>query len=150
MINRKLVRPNLAEIKERMAHQSHAPAAPPQHVQRESGGGNGGTMPVRRRPAPPEQTNAEAFYYLKQMNSRTPMVVVLDDGEQLRGHIEWYDRGCIKVHRPRAPEPAGLQAQHQVPVQAGRREPGQARTTLNDGSTDAIDRPPGDLHQDAV
>jgi sRNA-binding regulator protein Hfq len=57
----------------------------------------------RRRPAPPEQTNAEAFYYLKQMNNKTPMVVVLDDGEQLRGHIEWYDRGCLKVHRENAP-----------------------------------------------
>jgi len=27
------------------------------------------------------------------------MVVVLDSGEELRGHIEWYDRSCIKVHR---------------------------------------------------
>jgi sRNA-binding regulator protein Hfq len=28
---------------------------------------------------------------------------VLDDGEQLRGHIEWYDRNCLKVHRPDSP-----------------------------------------------
>jgi len=103
MINRKLVRPNLAEIKERMAHQSHAPAAPTHNAPRESGGGNGGGVSARRRPAPPELTNAEAFYYLKQMNTVTPMVVVLDNGEQLRGHIEWYDRGCIKVHRTEGP-----------------------------------------------
>jgi sRNA-binding regulator protein Hfq len=63
--------------------------------------GNG--APLRRRPAPPELTNAEAFYYLKQMNNQTPMVVVLDNGEQIRGHIEWYDRGCLKVHRPDGP-----------------------------------------------
>ena len=31
------------------------------------------------------------------------MVVVLDDGAEFRGHIEWYDRGCIKVHREDEP-----------------------------------------------
>jgi sRNA-binding regulator protein Hfq len=101
MINRKLVRPNLAEIKERMAHQPHAPGPAAPGAQRETGGGNG--APVRRRPAPAELTNAEAFYYLKQMNGRTPMVVILENGEQLRGHIEWYDRGCLKIHRTEGP-----------------------------------------------
>jgi sRNA-binding regulator protein Hfq len=52
---------------------------------------------------PPEQTNAEAFYYKKQMDNRTPMVLVLQDGEELRGVIEWYDRSCIKLHRDGAP-----------------------------------------------
>jgi RNA chaperone Hfq len=37
------------------------------------------------------------------MNNRTPMVVVLDNGDQLRGHIEWYDRNCLKVNREGAP-----------------------------------------------
>lgn len=81
MTTRKLIRPNLTEIKERQ----------PQ-------GRNG-----KRRAAPPDQTSAEAFYYLKQMNSRTPMVVVLTDGEELRGVIEWYDKGAIKVNRVGAP-----------------------------------------------
>lgn len=94
MANRKLVRPNLAEIKERLnTSRSSQPT-------RENSHGSGGP---RRRPVPPEQTSAEAFYYLKQMNNRTPMVVVLDNGEQLRGHIEWYDRSCIKVHREDEP-----------------------------------------------
>ena len=75
-VNRKLIRPNLADLKNRLA--------PPQ---------------PRRKQVPPEQTNAEAFYYLKQMNSKTPMVVVLKDGEEIRGVIEWYDRLCIKVNR---------------------------------------------------
>lgn len=52
-----------------------------------------------KKPAPPEQTNAENFYYQKQMQSRTPMVIVLQDGEQIHGIIEWYDRHCIKVNR---------------------------------------------------
>ena len=57
------------------------------------GGGAG------KKAAPPEQTNAENFYYQKQMQSRTPMVIVLRDGEEVRGIIEWYDRNCIKVNR---------------------------------------------------
>ena len=78
--HRRLIRPNLSELKERLA--PHQP---------------------RRKQVPPEQTNAEAFYYLKQMNSRTPMVVVLKDGEELHGVIEWYDKICIKVNRVGAP-----------------------------------------------
>ncbi len=53
--------------------------------------------------APPESTNAESFYYTKQMNARTPMVIVMTDGEEIRGCIEWYDRACLKVNREGAP-----------------------------------------------
>ena len=63
------------------------------------GPGNG----ANNRTAPPESTNAENFYYLKQMHSRTPMVVVLTDGEQVHGWIEWYDKTCLKVNREGAP-----------------------------------------------
>lgn len=52
-----------------------------------------------RKITPPDQTNAENFYYQKQMQSKTPMVIVLTDGEQVHGWIEWYDRACIKVNR---------------------------------------------------
>lgn len=65
----------------------------------ERGNGNG----KQAKAAPPEVTNAENFYYLKQMNAKTPMVVVLTDGEQVRGCIEWYDRASIKVNREGAP-----------------------------------------------
>jgi len=84
MIQRKLIRPNLSDLKEKMTGppSAHRP---------------------QRKQAPPEQTNAEAFYYLKQMNAKTPMVVVLNDGEQLHGVIEWYDKTCIKVNRENAP-----------------------------------------------
>lgn len=57
----------------------------------------------RKKPAPPDQTNAENFYYIKQMQSRTPMVVVLEGEEEIRGVIEWYDKHCIKVHRSNEP-----------------------------------------------
>lgn len=80
MVNRKLFRPSLQDVKEPPRQQM--PGVPP-----------------RKKPAPPEQTHAEGFYYVKQMQSRTPVVVVLSDGEQLRGIIEWYDRDCIKLTR---------------------------------------------------
>lgn len=81
-MNRKLIRPNLAELKDQLASKSAAP---------------------RPRRVPPEQTNAESFYYLKQMNSKTPMVVVLQDGEVIRGVIEWYDKNCLKLNRTDRP-----------------------------------------------
>jgi sRNA-binding regulator protein Hfq len=99
MINRKLVRPNLAEMKERFSTnrppQASAEAAPPEQ--------QGTREQHRRRQVPPENTSAEAFYYVKQMTNQTAMVVVLDTGAELRGHIEWYDRNCIKVNRVGAP-----------------------------------------------
>ncbi len=75
-MNRKLIRPNLADLKD-----------------------SSSSKPVRRKPVPPEQTNAESFYYIKQMNSRTPIVLVLQDGEEVKGVIEWYDKSCLKVNR---------------------------------------------------
>jgi hypothetical protein len=38
-----------------------------------------------KRSVPPDQTNAENFYYVKQMQNRTPIAVILRDGEELRG-----------------------------------------------------------------
>jgi sRNA-binding regulator protein Hfq len=52
-----------------------------------------------KKSAPAEQTHAENFYYQKQIQGKTPMVVVTRDGEQLRGIIEWYDKSCIKLNR---------------------------------------------------
>jgi RNA chaperone Hfq len=52
-----------------------------------------------RRSSVPEQTHAENYYYQKQIQSKTAVVVVMKDGEQLQGLIEWYDRNCIKLSR---------------------------------------------------
>jgi len=98
MVNRKLIRPNLAQVKERLANKPALGGREHGHSETHREPFNNGHR--RSRPAPPEQTNAEAFYYLKQMNAKTQMVVVMQDGEELRGHIEWYDRACLKVHRP--------------------------------------------------
>jgi len=108
MVNRKLIRPNLAELKEKFAPsrpmQGGAGVALPEREHPAGGGGaHAHRDQGRRRQVPPENTSAEAFYYVKQMNARTPMVVVLDNGDELRGHIEWYDRNCLKVNRDGAP-----------------------------------------------
>jgi sRNA-binding regulator protein Hfq len=44
-----------------------------------------------------ESSHAEAYYFQKQIHSRTVMIFVLEDGEQIEGTIEWYDRYSIKV-----------------------------------------------------
>ena len=108
--NRKLIRPTLPRIDNHGNHGNHnAPIAVQERRERPERHDRGERMEHRndrgdrgmvgKRPAPPEQTNAENFYYQKQMQSRTPMVIVLRDGEQVHGIIEWYDRNCIKVNR---------------------------------------------------
>ncbi len=111
--NRKLIRPALPRVDHNHGNHNSShiqmaerrdrherPERGPERVfdrgdrgDRSMGGGGG------RKTAPPEQTNAENFYYQKQMQSRTPMVIVLRDGEEVHGIIEWYDKTCIKVVR---------------------------------------------------
>lgn len=43
------------------------------------------------------QHQAELFYLQKQIQTQTPMVIILEDGEQVEGCIEWYDRHALKV-----------------------------------------------------
>ena len=86
MVNRRLFRPSMTEVKEAPSPRGHHGAA------RSS-----------KKPTPPEQTHAESFYWVKQMQARTPMSVVLLDGEVLRGVVEWYDRDCIKLTRYGSP-----------------------------------------------
>lgn len=37
------------------------------------------------------------------MQARTPMSIVLTDGEVLHGTVEWYDQDCIKLTRYGSP-----------------------------------------------
>ncbi len=87
MVNRKLIRPSLTDVKEQLT-------ARPQAAQQ--------ILP-RKKPTPPDQTFAENFYYVKQMQSRIPVAVVLTDGEVLKGTVEWYDKDCIKLTRNGSP-----------------------------------------------
>jgi len=61
------------------------------------------TNPESRKKPPPVETLAEVFYYRKQIDARTEMVIVLQDGEQITGTIEWYDLDALKINRKDAP-----------------------------------------------
>lgn len=89
--NRKLIRPALNHASHSAANHGGGQAA---RQERSNGA---------RKAPPPDQTNAENFYYQKQMQSKTSMVIVLTDGEEVHGTIEWYDRACIKVNRSGSP-----------------------------------------------
>lgn len=65
--------------------------------------GSQSSVQVRKRVPPPNESNAEIFYYKKQIDAHTLMVIVLTDGEEIEGTIEWYDRGALKVNRRSAP-----------------------------------------------
>jgi RNA chaperone Hfq len=79
-MNRKLIRPNVSEYKEKMARET-----------------------AKKKTHPAYDTHAENYYYLKQMNKKTPVAVVFSDGERVEGLIEWYDKDCIKLNRTDAP-----------------------------------------------
>jgi len=102
MTSRKLIRPDMNELKKDLPSRS-----------------------VRRKQSPPEQTNAEEFYYLKQMAAKTPMVIVLTTGDELRGTIEWYDKNSIKFNRWR--EPNVLIFKHTIRYMFKEEELGQRR-----------------------
>ena len=122
-MNRKLIRTTLAEVKGKV-RETPAPRERNNNGHQHRGGGSEGgggghrehrehrnpqpsaaasSVQVRKRVPPPMETSAEIFYYKKQIDSHTPMVIVLLDGEEIEGTIEWYDRGALKVNRIDAP-----------------------------------------------
>jgi host factor-I protein len=94
-VSRKLIRPSLSapaprtepvsERRERLERTDRMPSNGP------------------RRNGAPEQTHAENYYYQKQIQGKTPVVVVMKDGEEVQGFIEWYDRCCLKLNRGSSP-----------------------------------------------
>lgn len=124
-MNRKLIRTTLAEVKGKV-RETPPPRERANGHQHRGGGGGGGerseggghrehrehrppqpaassAVQVRKRVPPPMETSAEIFYYKKQIDAHTPMVICLLDGEEIEGTIEWYDRGALKVNRIDAP-----------------------------------------------
>jgi hypothetical protein len=73
----------------------------PGQPQPHSHGGHGSQN--RKRQPPPSETHAEIYYYKKQIDAHTTMVLVLEDGEEIEGTIEWYDRGALKINRRSGP-----------------------------------------------
>jgi len=123
-VNRKLIRTTLAEVKGRESQpptqHRERPEPPARSAAPHRSGGGGGSSPSRdressgsssssssipqgRKKIPSAETNAEIFYYKKQMDAHTQMVIVLLDGEEVIGTIEWYDRSALKINRKDAP-----------------------------------------------
>jgi sRNA-binding regulator protein Hfq len=109
-VNRKLIRTTLAEVKGK-AREVPQPRERSNGSSRASNDGGQqraaqqqqAPVQVKKRVPPPSETNAEIFYYKKQIDAHTLMVIVLTDGEEIEGTIEWYDRGALKVNRKGAP-----------------------------------------------
>ncbi|MBA3323156.1 MAG: hypothetical protein H0T45_17170 [Pyrinomonadaceae bacterium] len=122
-VNRKLIRPTLADVKGRDVPPARErggdgpsrggggsrPYSSSGMASRSSSSSSGGgsssdsSGPQGRKRIPPSETNAEIFYYKKQMDAHTLMTIVLLDGEEIEGTIEWYDRAALKVNRRSAP-----------------------------------------------
>lgn len=134
-VNRKLIRPNLAQLKEQQQSKTVEDSEPPTPPVRHSFGfsKNGGSFDAeknientkgkktdfqkekvvkktlekmesaKRKTPPTAETLAELYYYKKQIDSRTVMVIVLNDGEEIEGTIEWYDKDALKINRTDAP-----------------------------------------------
>ncbi|MEO6966553.1 MAG: RNA chaperone Hfq [Acidobacteriaceae bacterium] len=82
---RRLIRPNLS-LRSTPARQAaiygHGPALTAQAVP-------GGSVE--------DSSHAEVFYFQKQIQAQTRMIVMLENGVELEGSIEWYDRYAIKL-----------------------------------------------------
>lgn len=113
-MNRKLIRTTLAEVKGKareaspLRERSNGGAQRSQSAEAREAASPRSPQPstsvqVRKRTPPPMETNAEIFYYKKQIDAHTIMVIVLLDGEEIEGTIEWYDRGALKVNRKSGP-----------------------------------------------
>lgn len=131
-MNRKLIRPSFSEVKNKEREitvrksdeQSYGkPAAPRPHVAPVSDGST--TLPPSKgkKMPPPIETNAEVFYYKKQIDTHTPMVIVLQDGEEIEGTIEWYDRRALKINCSKGPNLMLLKHNIKYMFKAEDREP---------------------------
>ena len=102
--NRKLIRPSLSRSEHGHGH-NHQPNHQPNHQSNHqpTHQGSDRRSTAGKKTTPVEQTNAENYYYQKQMQSKTPMVIVLRDGEEVHGIIEWYDKHCLKLNRTGEP-----------------------------------------------
>lgn len=105
-MNRKLIRTTLADVKARrdaIGERDRNGQMQRGGMPQQRPGQQPSSIQVRKRQPPPMETHAEIYYYKKQIDAHTPMIIVLMDGEEIEGTIEWYDRGALKINRRSAP-----------------------------------------------
>jgi hypothetical protein len=154
-VNRKLIRPTLADMKVKRDAEPPRARVISGGARILGGGGGGGErsarpslpgkapMPARppakpmapppvqvpqakKRQPPPSETHAELYYYKKQIDSHTPMIIVLQDNEEIEGTIEWYDKSALKVNRKDAPNVLLLKHNIKYMFKVEDRESGQS------------------------
>jgi len=74
-MTRKLIKPDLTEVKKAFKKD------------------------IKKKIPPPYRTHAESYYYVKQMNNKTMLVIELLDKTSVKGTIEWYDDKCLKIKK---------------------------------------------------
>lgn len=117
-LNRKLIRPKLTEVNIKQTEQPRSVNSfkPVNNGHMSNGHSNGHSNQAKpaqntakpnnqqaQKKSPPQDTNAEIFYYKKQIESHVPMIIILQDGEKVSGTIEWYDRHALKINREGEP-----------------------------------------------
>ncbi|MDQ4121171.1 MAG: hypothetical protein M3209_06975 [Acidobacteriota bacterium] len=131
-MNRKLIRPSFSEVKNNEreipgrkpeAHSYNKPAAHRSPAAQTSDGSTALNVSKSKKAPPPVETSAEVFYYKKQIDTHTPMIIVLQDGEEIEGKIEWYDRNALKINCTRGPNLLLLKHNIKYMFKAEEREP---------------------------
>lgn len=114
-MNRKLIRPNFTDVKNKERdpigrnstggkpdgyglHKPTGTTRPPALSPGADGASSALHAGKGKKVPPPVETNAEVYYYKKQIDTHTRMVIVLQDGEEIEGTIEWYDRNALKIN----------------------------------------------------
>ncbi len=127
MSNRKLIRTTLADVKARRDEgfqqrdrsnggpQQRGGMPPPRPSQSSS---SSSSIQIRKRQPPPTETHAEIYYYKKQIDAHTQMVLVLLDGEEIE----------LEDQSPVGSESFDPEAQYQIHVQGRRPRLGARRS----------------------
>lgn len=106
-MNRKLIRPSFSDVKNkerevpvrRNDNQNYGRPPVARSASPNTADGSAALPPAKSKKSPPPvETSAEVFYYKKQIDTHTAMVIVLQDGEEIEGTIEWYDRNALKIN----------------------------------------------------
>ena len=84
----------------------------------------------RSKTPPPGETGQEALYLRSLSERQVPVSIKLLDGETVRGWIEYFDDGMLRLTREGKPNLFIYKHQIQTITESGRRrQPRSARTT---------------------
>jgi len=86
----------------------------------------------RSKTPPPGETGQEALYLRSLSERQVAVIVKLSDGETVRGWIEYFDDGMLRLTREGKPNLFIYKHQIQTITEAGRR--GNGRSALSNGA----------------